>query len=688
MARSLIVEVIADPRQYIRGLDQASRASSRFGREMERSGKGVAVATLGVKGLGRSLASLSAPFVGGLAAGEVIRSVIDAGNEAAASQKQLQAQLKASGISFGDVKKQIDDADLSLSRISGFTADQLEQSFTTLVRATGDVNRALILNKTAADVARGRNIPLAQAAIALAKAWSGSLTSLRRLGIEIPKGTSRLEALRIVAERYAGQGAAGATVTDHFHAALQNTAAIIGQSLLPVFNKYLAQFTVWLQKLDESGRLQKDVNSFVKDATPIFEDAGKAIGFAAAALHKYGDALGYLRGKSKSSNPTSRSEADIARLILDPGYGIGKVIQTGQGIAGLFSRGRAQSPTPPAALDARLKAKVAADFARQREGSTVMGVANTALGFISAAEKLAAGAAPTARQGATVAQRNTWFDQMISRLQLRAGYLPALKQQLAAWQRISQLLTARIAVTKDVTRKANLEDQLLAAGAQTRQIRQQIAQNDQQALDAAKRHTAQVAKLAAERAKAAKEAAKAAAAAAAERAQKAKDAAVEAAQVAVARTGLTDGLQDDLAANKKLLAVLRRTHASAMDIVNQQLAIKSVEDQIAQNAKDAANAADKANGNTRVLFKHLSGAQFAAEYGAGLTAEQRRRIAVGYAMAGYGGGAPAGRAYQFTSGVVINGGVHMHGVQDVAGLENQIAKRAKARPHVRRGARG
>jgi hypothetical protein len=38
-------------------------------------------------------------------------------------------------------------------------------------------------------------------------------------------------------------------------------------------------------------------------------------------------------------------------------------------------------------------------------------------------------------------------------------------------------------------------------------------------------------------------------------------------------------------------------------------------------------------------------------------------------------------------GVVVNGGLHLHGVQNVKQLEDELHKRAKARPHVRRGAR-
>lgn len=84
--------------------------------------------------------------------------------------------------------------------------------------------------------------------------------------------------------------------------------------------------------------------------------------------------------------------------------------------------------------------------------------------------------AVAARRGLnlTTAQRNTFFDNSITRILLRGG-LGNLRQQLAAIQRASALITKRIAATKDITRKLNLEDQLLQLQSQGRDVRSQIA---------------------------------------------------------------------------------------------------------------------------------------------------------------------------------------------------------------------
>jgi hypothetical protein len=44
-----------------------------------------------------------------------------------------------------------------------------------------------------------------------------------------------------------------------------------------------------------------------------------------------------------------------------------------------------------------------------------------------------------------------------------------------------------------------------------------------------------------------------------------------------------------------------------------------------------------------------------------------------------------GTARGFVGGVTINGGLHLHGVQDVRGLENELTRRGQQRPQTRRG---
>jgi hypothetical protein len=78
----------------------------------------------------------------------------------------------------------------------------------------------------------------------------------------------------------------------------------------------------------------------------------------------------------------------------------------------------------------------------------------------------------------------------------------------------------------------------------------------------------------------------------------------------------------------------------------------------------------------------------------GLDRDQRRQIAALFAATGPGGTIPGVHVAAFSgqygpsARITINGGLHLHGIQDVNALETQLTKRAKGRPHVRRGARG
>lgn len=345
------------------------------------------------------------------------------------------------------------------------------------------------------------------------------------------------------------------------------------------------------------------------------------------------------------------------------------------------------------------------------------------------------------RKGITAAQRNTWFDNMISRL-LDQAQDGSLQQQIAKLKAVGRLIQERIAATRDVTRRLTLEQELLDQV--TRPIaaaRQQLRQNQ---LDAA---------------------------------AKAQQNLFDRLQFNVDKAGLTAGLRDDLAALERYQSVVKhiiRTQGSTLALQQTLLGIEqniaTVQGQIAENRRKAAEEAAKRrdalqfrllglgptggelvpgirNLKTRLgsirdavkgsfldtaktraelkhigqilagqfgvvseavraaidkmyddirqklkdrqgdqtRFRHLSSRAFVDSLGLNLTLAQRRRIEAQFATVGPGGTVPGVRSHQFNAGITIHGGLHVHGVQDVPGLENQIVKRAKSRPHTRRG---
>lgn len=203
--------------------------------------------------------------------------------------------------------------------------------------------------------------------------------------------------------------------------------------------------------------------------------------------------------------------------------------------------------------------------------------------------------------GVTASQRNTWFDNMINRQIGRVQDITSLRGQIARLRVISGEITNRIAATKDITRKLNLEDQLLQVQRTIRGDQAQIAQNQKDATKAA-----------------------------ADRRAQALQNKLDWAQFRVDRTALTDNLKDDLKALESQQKLIKdqirtqgRTLKLAQDLLQVQLAIK-------QKRKDIAGATDPLAGLKQVSSRQL--ANILAQ-GTGLGVEGRRVLGMNIAGA-------------------------------------------------------
>lgn len=470
MARKLIVEVILDSAAYAKQVKKAQAETAAFAGNLQRTGKSAETATVGVKGLGKTALTASAYFVGFNTAAEALRSTLDAGREAIGVQQQLQTQLRASGISWDDNKSRIEKSTAALSHLSAFTTAELLQSFTQLVRTTGDVNDALDLNKVAADLARGRNVSLTTAANALGKAYDGNSSALRRMGVFIPKTAEGLNAIRIVAQRYTGQAKAGADATDHLRTSIHELQAQIGSGVIPIMDRYIGL----LDKLAGAYTKTTENSRSFWERLPVAGPLVKPFENLAGAIHQVGVELGFASDQMARAAP-------------------------------IFSREPYGPPAP---------------------------------------SRFYPGGAPSAffgyrPKGATVEQRNAWFDAMTGREIGRVQDITSLRGQISRLGEIARQIQARIQATRDITRRLTLEDQLRDVFRQRRQTRTTLADMlKQQAKDAA------------DAAKAARQAAAEARQAAAELARGWLDFAIE-------RAGATKTVSDDVRAYRALESWLK-----------------------------------------------------------------------------------------------------------------------------------
>ena len=260
-----------------------------LGRDLERAGRGALSGTGIMHGFGRSLAFASGGFLAFEGASKFLTDSISAAREAGVAQRSLAAQMKASGESFAANREQIDRAALSYGKF-GFQNDEVIASLTVLERGTGNINQAIRLQGLTADLARAKNLDLASAATVVAKVFGGQETALRRAVPGLERNAHGLELIRLAQAKLAGQAAANTTVSERFAATLHNTEEIVGTALLPILNQYLTSLSKWLDNMNRTGQLQRDVAGAVKLVTGTINAAKTAL-----------DALNTVTGSTKDT---------------------------------------------------------------------------------------------------------------------------------------------------------------------------------------------------------------------------------------------------------------------------------------------------------------------------------------------------------------------------------------------------
>ena len=154
--RSLNVVVSGDSRGLNRMFDQTERRSKGWGSKMA---KGFAVA--------------GAAAGAGLATG--LTKAARAAIEAEKAQATMTAQLRASGISYRAHARQIDEVIQKHAALSGLDDEDLQRSFTNIIRVTGDVDKSLRLTGLAADFARAKHMDVAKAGELIGKVAGGNI---------------------------------------------------------------------------------------------------------------------------------------------------------------------------------------------------------------------------------------------------------------------------------------------------------------------------------------------------------------------------------------------------------------------------------------------------------------------------------------------------------------------------------
>jgi len=301
MPRTIAVDVVADTTSLTRGFTKATRESQKFAGQVEH----------GFARVRSSIAFASTALIGGTGLVYAFEKVIGAATDARVAQRSLEAQMKASGESFRASQRVIEQAETGQAKF-GFTVEESAKALTVLDRATGDIRKALYLQAGVTDLARAKNIDLADAAAVVGKVFGGQETALRRAVPGLSKTAHGIDLIREAFQKLRGQARAATTPQERFNATLHETEIIIGTALLPTFNKMLGRFSDWLDKMNKSGKLQKDLTTVTEDLSVAFDDLSVSIGAAYDAYKKYSGVTSHLPG--------------FLKVLFQPGYGFNLIM--------------------------------------------------------------------------------------------------------------------------------------------------------------------------------------------------------------------------------------------------------------------------------------------------------------------------------------------------------------------------
>ena len=187
----------------------------------------------------------------------------------------------------------------------GFSDDEVRDSIGQLVGVTHDATRAMDLNSLAQDLARAKNIDLAQATDIVTKASLGNGKALKGLGIDIGKTKDAAGILDIVQQNVKGSAEGWANTTrgklQASQVAFNEAVEKIGYQLLPVLSTIMQKFADdWLPAL---GRGWAKVTAAIKPVADILSHVIGLIGKAIQGIKDFLNWADQLKGQSEFYHP-------------------------------------------------------------------------------------------------------------------------------------------------------------------------------------------------------------------------------------------------------------------------------------------------------------------------------------------------------------------------------------------------
>jgi hypothetical protein len=228
-SRTLKLSILAETKDLVAGLNQATNTTQTFGDKVSEFGKKAALAFAAA-----GVAALA------FAADAVKSAALDQ-----AAQEKLAETIRATTNATASQVAGVEDYITKTSIAIGVTDDELRPAFGRLVRSTKDVEEAQRLTNLALDLAQVSGKSVETVANALGKAYDGNTTALGKLGLGLDANLLKSkdnEAIITSLEGTYGRFAEGAAETtakkfERIRIATDEAKESIGAALLPIVEK-------------------------------------------------------------------------------------------------------------------------------------------------------------------------------------------------------------------------------------------------------------------------------------------------------------------------------------------------------------------------------------------------------------------------------------------------------------------
>lgn len=262
--------------QIVVGTDYNDRDLKRAQRDLDRL-KGQAAKTAGpMAKLGNTIRSNVGPAMAMAAAAAgalAVKFAVD-GVQAAVEEQAALTRLEQALRNVGEAHRadEVNTFIDGLQRATGIAEDQLRPAYQRLVTATGDVTEAQKLLQLSMDVSVGSGRSLESVSMAMAKATTGQVTALRRLGVPLSDAAVKSGDLTAItqelADAFGGQAAAQAAT---FQGQLQRLGIAFGE----VQESFGMGF---LDALGNTNEATDDLMDSVSSLEPVMYSLGEQVG--------------------------------------------------------------------------------------------------------------------------------------------------------------------------------------------------------------------------------------------------------------------------------------------------------------------------------------------------------------------------------------------------------------------------